>query len=326
MSSRLRTIAAGAATLGVVLALVPAAHGHAAPAVREAATPSVVGGLFPTEFPLPTGFLPEGIAIGVLPVAYFGSRADGDIFRVNLITGKGEVFSQGPGTPSVGMKVDLLGRLFVAGGNAGDARVVNAFTGDIIESYQFVTPPTPTFINDVIVTPRGAYFTDSMNPVLFHLPFSRFGGLPDPSQAVEIPLSGDYQHQPGFNANGISRTPDGKGLIIVQSSTGLLFRVDPTTGVTKQVDLGGETVVNGDGLLLLGRTLYVVRNQNNLVTVIRLDRTGTSGTVVKEITDSRFDVPTTVAAFGNRLYLPNARFGVPDPENATYNAVAVRRH
>lgn len=326
MSLRLRTIVAGAATLGVVLALIPPSHGHATPAIREAAAPAHVGGLFPTEFPLPTGFLPEGIAIGVLPIAYFGSRADGDIFRVNLITGKGEVFSQGPGTPSVGMKVDLLGRLFVAGGNAGDGRVVNAFTGDIIESYEFVTPPAPTFVNDVIVTPRGAYFTDSMNPVLFHLPFSRFGGLPDPSRVVEIPLSGDYQHQPGFNANGISRTPDGKGLIIVQSSTGLLFRVDPATGVTKQVDLGGETVVNGDGLLLLGRTLYVVRNQNNLVTMIRLNRTGTSGTVVNEITDPRFDVPTTVAAFGNRLYLPNARFGVPDPENATYNAVAVRRH
>src|SRR5262245_20881573 len=67
--------------------------------------------LFPTEIALPTGFLPEGIAIGSLPFAYFGSRADGDIFRVNLVTGAGRVISQGPGTPSVGMKLDQRGRL-----------------------------------------------------------------------------------------------------------------------------------------------------------------------------------------------------------------------
>lgn len=322
MFQRLRTLVACAAALGVVLALVPVSSAAASPA---AASLSAGRDLFPTEFDLPTGFLPEGIAIGALPIAYFGSRADGDIFRVNLVTGEGRVFSQGPGTPSVGMKVDLRGRLFVSGGNAGDARVVNAITGGIIATYSFVTPPAPTFINDVIVTPSGAYFTDSFNPFLYHLPFGRLGKLPDQSAVVQIPLSGDYQHLPGFNANGIARTPDGEGLIIVQSSTGLLFRVDPTTGVTEQVDLGGATVVNGDGLLLSGRTLFVVRNQNNLVAVVRLNHAGTSGTVVDEIDDSRFDVPTTVAAFGNRLYLPNARFGVADPLNATYNAVAVPR-
>ena len=59
--------------------------------------------------------------------------------------------------------------------------------------------------------------------------------------------------------------------------------------------------------------------------VIRLDRRGTSGTVRERVTDPRFDVPTTVARFGNRLYLPNARFGIPSPETATYNAVAIPR-
>ena len=42
--------------------------------------------------------------------------------------------------------------------------------------------------------------------------------------------------------------------------------------------------------------------------VVRLDRRGTRGQVVDRLTDPGFDTPTTVAAFGSRLYLPNARF------------------
>ena len=315
MIHRRRHLVAAVAAVAVL-----ASTAAATPAVADPRSPA-----FPTTISLPTGFQPEGIAIGSAPIAYFGSLADGDLYRVNLITGRGEVFSQGPGTPSVGLKIDKRNRLFVAGGSAGDARIVHARTGRIIRTYSFVAPPTATFINDVTLTRSGAYFTDSFNPVLYHLPIDRSGRLPEPADVRPIPLSGDYQHQPGFNANGIAPTPDGRGLIIVQSGTGLLFRVDPVTGVARQIDLGGATVTAGDGLLLAGRTLYVVRNQLNLVAVIRLNHAGTSGTIVDEITDPRFDVPTTVAAFGNRLYLPNARFGVADPATASFTAVAVRR-
>jgi len=320
MIQRLRISVASVAALALLLAIGPASP-------AGATSPAAKAGFdfFPTQFPLPTGFLPEGVAIGVLPFAFFGSRADGDIYRVNLVTGKGTVFSQGPGAgkPSVGMKLDGRGRLFVAGGNGGDARVVNAVTGQILATFSFVTPPAATFVNDVVLTPNAAWFTDSLNPFLYKVPLGTFGALPDPSAVVKVPLSGAYQHQPGFNANGIARTPDGTALIIVHSPLGLLFRVDAATGVTTQVDLGGATVVSGDGLLLSGRTLFVVRNAANKVVVIRLNLAGTAGEVVDELTDPRFDVPTTVAAFGNRLYLPNARFGVPDPGNATYDAVAI---
>jgi hypothetical protein len=37
---------------------------------------------------------------------------------------------------------------------------------------------------------------------------------------------------------------------------------------------GGETVPNGDGLLLLGRTLYVVQNRLNQVAEFAVDRGG----------------------------------------------------
>src|SRR5688572_401272 len=115
---------------------------------------------FPTLIPLPDNWLPEGIAIGDRPFAYFGSRADGSIYRANLVTGEGAPLpTPGPGTPSVGLKIDDRGRLFVAGGNAGNGRVVSATTGEILFSYQFTT--TTSFVNDVVLTPSAAYFTDS---------------------------------------------------------------------------------------------------------------------------------------------------------------------
>jgi len=312
MNGCLRVLAAAALAAGLVA--TPAAPAAAGNATHR----------FPTTIPLPDGFQPEGIATGPGPVAYFGSRANGSIYQADLATGTGRIISPATGTPSLGLKTDRRGRLFVAGGRAGDARVINARTGAVLARYQFATPPG-TFVNDVVLTPGAAYFTDSNRAALYRLPLGRHGELPPADGFQVIPLSGAIVVDPAAtNANGIVRTPDGRGLLIIQSNTGLLFRVDPRTGVTTAVGVGAS-LVNGDGLLLRGRTLYVVQNRLNVITVIRLDRRGTSGTVVRQITDPRFDIPTTVAAFGRRLYLPNARFGVPAPETATYTAVAVPR-
>jgi len=277
---------------------------------------------FPTTINLPDGFQPEGIAIGPGPFAYFGSRATGQIYRANLVTGAGGIVSPATGTGSLGMKTDARGRLFVAGGGAGNGRVIDTRTGAVLASYQFTT--ATSFVNDVVLTKRAAYFTDSRQPVLYRVAIGR-NGAPS-SGFTTIPLSGDFVFDPaGLNANGISETPDGKALIIVQTSTGTLFRVDPATGVTTKVDAGAESFANGDGLLLLGRTLFVVQNRLNTVAVVKLDRRGTAGTVTARLTDPRLDVPTTVAAFGNRLYLPNARFTTPPTDTTPYTAVAIRQ-
>ncbi|MFI2279704.1 SMP-30/gluconolactonase/LRE family protein [Nocardia beijingensis] len=277
------------------------------------------------EFDLPAGFQPEGIAIGSRPVAYFGSRADGSIYRADLVTGRGDMLSPGPGTPALGLGLDHRGRLFVAGGTGGDARVVDTGTGAVLASYPLGTRPD-TFVNDVVLTPTGAWFTDSRAPVLYHLPMSEDGALPPPSAVVRRPLTGDIHYVPGaINANGIVRTPDGTGLIIMQSATGTLFRVDPATGMTRRIDLGAETLPNGDGLLLRGNTLLVVQNRSNAIAVVTLDNAGTTGSVIRRVTDPRFDVPTTVAAYGDRLYLPNARYTTSPTPATPYRAVAVDR-
>src|SRR2546423_4919406 len=288
-----------ALTVGALLAVAPAGTALAG------GVPAPPAARFPTTIALPVGAPPEGIAIDGHFV-YVSNRVTGAIFRADLRTGQGAVINPGPGTPSLGLKVDRRGRLFVAGGTGGNARVLDARTGALLASYTFATGPS--FVNDEVVTDNAVWFTDSTNPVLYKLPLGRHGALPPPSGVVRVPLTGDLVFTTGTNANGIVTTPDGRGLIVVQSNTGKLFRVDPRTGVTRVVDLGTESVPNGDGLLRVGRTLYVVQNRLNAVAVLRLNRAGTAATVRTRLTDPRFDVPSTVARFDGRLYLPNARF------------------
>jgi sugar lactone lactonase YvrE len=315
---RHRAVVALAATIGTTAALL----GPVAPA---SAGPTSAHQLFPTVISLPDGFQPEGIAIGVLPFAFFGSRAGGSIYRVNLITGTGSTINPGfgEGTASLGMKVDSRARLFVAGAGSGDGRVVDAITGDTITTYDF-TASADTFVNDVVLTPTAAWFTDSRQKVLYGLPLGRKGRLP--SDFVTLPMTGDIDATwvaGAINANGISRTPDGRALLIVQSNTGLLFRVDPRTGHTTRVDLGGATLANGDGLLLAGRVLFVVQNRLNQIAVVLLSRSLDQGRVVAELTDPDFDVPTTIAFQAGHLYAVNARFGTTDPQPARYDIVRV---
>jgi sugar lactone lactonase YvrE len=280
----------------------------------------------PTPFPeviqLPVGFQPEGIEIGRGKTFYVGSVASGAIFRGDLRTGSGAVFIPGAaGKAATGIELDRHKRLFVAGAATGNAYVYDARTGALIRTYSLAA--APTFINDVVVTHNAAYFTDSQKAVLYRVPIGPGGAL---GNAQTIPLSGDYVHVSGaFNLNGIDATRSGKALVAVQSVNGRLYRIDPGAGFARLISLGGESVPNGDGILLAGRTLFVVQNQLNLVAVIKLTPGLASGSVLTRLSDPDFSVPTTIDDFGKRLYVVNARFGVPNPDAATYQVVQLTK-
>ncbi|MBZ9643565.1 SMP-30/gluconolactonase/LRE family protein [Streptomyces sp. PSKA30] len=274
---------------------------------------------WPTEFPLPDGWLPEGITIGSEPYAYMGSRANGAVYRTDLRTGEGRVLYPGAtGTASIGLKLDRDGLLYMAGGGGGTARIVDSRTGELLRTHQLTTS-TPTFINDVILQGDRAWFTDSRNPILYGVRRGHSGEI------RVLPLTGDWVQMPDVNnANGIVGTPDGRGLIVVKSAPGTLYHVSLKTGEAKQITLSGaDSVVNGDGLVRIGHTLYVVQNRLNLISVWDLDRTLRTATLRRTITDPRFDVPSTAARYGNRLYLVNARFTSPQTPETTFNGVAV---
>ena len=105
-------------------------------------------------------------------------------------------------------------------------------------------------------------------------------------------------------------------LLVAQSSTGKLFRVDPATGVADELDLGGVNLGYPDGLELLGHTLYVVRPFQNRVTVVSLGARLTGGVVLGDLTDPSFDEPSTATVAAGRLWAVNLRFTTP-PEPTT---------
>jgi sugar lactone lactonase YvrE len=289
-------------------------------ALAAAATfvvPSAARNAFPTQIDLPDGFAPEGIAIGRGTTFYVGSIPTGAVYRGDLRTGSGAVLVPAhEGRAAIGVAFDERGRLFVAGGGTGRAFVYDAGTGGDLAEYELAETPPDTFVNDVALARGGAYFTDSNRQVLYRVPIAANGRLGESAQT--IPITGDLVYEPGFNANGIDATPDGKTLVIVQSNTGELFTADPATGATREIDLGGATVTMGDGILLDGRTLYVVRNRLNLIAVVRLASDLRSGRVVDEFTNPDFRVPTTIDDFGRRLYAVNARFGTPVTPETKY--------
>lgn len=280
---------------------------------------------FPNVIPLPNGFAPEGIASGEGTTFYVGSIPTGAVYRGDLATGTGEILvPPQEGRSSIGMKYDPRSDLlFVAGGATGSAFIYNGTSGANVADVPFTTDPS--FINDVVITQTGVYFTNSFAPVLYKIPLDpETGALPDPLTFEAIPLSGDYQSVAGgFNANGIDTTPNGKTLIIVNSTTGLLYTVDPSTGVATQIALGAGSVPNGDGILLQGKTLYVVQNSLNQIAVVQLSPDYSSGEITDLITSPSFRVPTTIARFGNALYAVNARFGTPVTPDTEYEVVRV---
>ena len=289
------------------------------PATAGAAT-------FPDTIRLPDGWQPEGIAAGRGTSLYVGSIPTGAVWKGDARTGQGDVLVGGqPGVRSaIGIKVDRRNRLFVAGGATGKAFVYDAGTGADLASYQLAAPGAATFVNDVAVTSRTAWFTDSSAPQLYALPLGRHGRLPGQDKVRTLPLTGDFQFVTGaINLNGIVAARGGRTLLSVQTSTGKLFRINPRTGVTREVDLGGATLENGDGMLLAGRVLFVVQNRDNQIAVVVLSRSLDRGRVVSTITDDDFDVPTTIAFQAGHLYAVNARFGTTDPQPARYDIVRV---
>jgi len=267
---------------------------------------------------LPDGFRPEGIHVSAGGTFYAGSLVDGTIVVGDVMTGSSRVLVTPPaGRISVGMEA-YGGLLYVAGGPTG-VFVYDATTGATVRAFGV---GAGAFVNDVVVTKAAAWFTNSFASILYRLPLS--GGVPG-TDLETVPLSGDLTLEAGFNLNGIETTPGGHRLIAVQSNTGDLFRIDPATGETARIDLEGDSLVAGDGLLRAGARLYVGRN-TNVVDVVRLGARSRSGRVTEEITSPDFDVPTTVGRHGTRLYVIQARFDVvPTPDTPYWIAVVPAR-
>lgn len=281
---------------------------------------------------LPDGWQPEGVTTDGKKL-YVGSLADGAIWKASPKTGRGHVLARGKqGRVAVGVDYDRRRDvLWVAGGPTAEVRVHDADTGKVLARYDF--SGKDRFLNDVTVTRRAALVTDSMNQELAVIPFGKHVhkqrhhhlSLPAAKHARLLPLTGDLVYTEGFNLNGIVKVKH--AIVAVQSNTGLLFRINPRSGATRQVDLGATLLTNGDGLEAHGRNLFVVRNQDNVIAWLKMGHQARSGRQVAELTNDTLDVPATVALVRSSLWAANARFTTePTPETPYWiSRVSLRR-
>ena len=285
--------------------------------VVEAPGADAGGKPFPDAIELPDGFVPEGIAMdGSSTNGYVGSLAGGAIQKIDVRTGESTPFAPalGAGVLAVGMATDDHGRLWVAAGGPAlfpttvpGFRIYDTDTGDLLVDQQLAAG----FVNDVWVTSDAAWFTDSFSPNLIRVPIAADGAI---GVAEFVTMTGEWVQPAGFGANGIIATANQKNLIVAQATgpepgTSALYVLaldnDATSIEATRIALD-EQLLSGDGLVLNGRTLYVVGGPG--VTKIKLGHGLSAGTVVDVLAVPDALTPTTAAAFGSRLYVVDAKF------------------
>jgi len=267
---------------------------------------------------------PEGIGVNKANGDVFvGSTTDGTIYRGSLGTATNndpvtlEPFLAGGkdgGTAATGIKVDEEGRLWVAGRDTGRAFVYDATTGELIQALQ--TPAADrTLINDLTFTPDAAFFTDSFRPVIWRVERSnqQVGTEMEPwldlTETI-IPTNAET----GFGLNGISASDDGSVLLTVHFDTGRLFRIDIADRQVTEVDLGEDLLTTGDGILLDGQDLLVVREKPGGIYPVRLNADLTAGSVGEPFGEDLL-LPTTVAEYNREALVVNSQLN--DQESPT---------
>jgi len=264
----------------------------------------------------------EGIAKGNGATFYAGELFTGDIYRGNLRRGTAKKFIDAPdGRNALGMAFDRRhDLLFVAGGQTGQAYVYDTRSGKTVASYQLGSAGT-SLINDVTVTRKGAWFTNSFQSVLYFVPLNKHG-RPGTFQTLQLSgpaaaLSGD------FNLNGIRAAHHGRTLIVAHSAAGALYTVDPRSGASALLSLASVSRMWTASNCQAGSCgRYKTSNQ---ISRIRLKKDLTAGVVVKVITSDLFQTPTTAARFGEVLAVVNAKFDTGFPPTADqYEVVLVR--
>lgn len=290
------------------------------------ATGTATAQVAPTVLPLPeAAAYPEGVTVDPTSGAVYTNSANtGVVVRLDPETGatavvgdplnRAEARPDKPMSVALGLKADGEGRLWVAGARTGSMHVVDIATGRRLA--RFTTPEGPSLINDVALTSEAAYFTDTLRPVLWRV--SR-DAVTDAALEPWLSFEGTalrYGEEP--NLNGIAATADGRYLIVVQMKAGRLFRIDTRTREVAAIDTADVALDGGDGLVLDGRRLYVVRQWAGEVVALDLSPDFATATEVKRISPSELAWPATAAIRGDRLIVANSQLnrrdaGDPEP-------------
>jgi hypothetical protein len=249
---------------------------------------------------------PEGVAAGSGHTFFVGATGDGTIYSGTTDSTTVTEFIVGAtGKSAVGMKVSH-GLLYVAGGTTGKITVYNIRTKQQVA--QFDTG-AGGFLNDLVVTRNGDVFvTDSFRPVLWHVTSAQVqAGTGTPEQ---ISVAPEITYTTGFNLNGIVARDAGKRLIVVQTNTGKLFRIDlgATAASRRITQMDAPAVPGGDGMLIDRGRLLVVRGSPAQVSVLKLKSGASRARLDATITDPTLKGLSTIARVRKLLLVVNADF------------------
>lgn len=276
-------------------------------AVGSLALPSIAtAGQAPSKvyaLPEPTQF-PEGIGADQRTGwVYVTSQGTGAVVRVNPRNGRAEQFLA-PGTDGRvrgnGVKVDHHG-VWIAAGQGGATYLYDTKHARLIQKWAL---PATGFPNDLVVTRRGTFVTDSWDPVLWRVRL----GVRDAEPWLDLTTTPIVYTPGAVNLNGIVATPGERYLIVVHSPQGTLWRIDTWTKKVVQVDLGAETIVAADGLYLKGRTLWAAQNRFGVIAKLRFSENYTSAKVLSRTGDATFRFPTTIDVLDGRMLAVNSQF------------------
>ena len=247
---------------------------------------------------------------------YISETTGGEISRGNIRSDRAAPWVDGDGTDgrwtARGITVDRAGRVYIAGGPNGldhpgapDLWVYSR-SGTLLAALD--TGVDGAFLNDVAIGPDGAaYFTNSNAPQVFRVDRTQSGW----QVGIFIDATGTIPTQSGFNLGGIVSTPDRRALIVAQGNTGALWRVDLRSRTVTPVVVSGADLRNADGLVLRGRTLFVIRNFSRALTTVTLSDNWTQASLDGEVATDPNRVLTTGKLAGNRLYAVDSKFDEP---------------
>lgn len=179
--------------------------------------------------------------------------------------------------PPEGSPSTARGRVYIAGGPNSVASPgapdlwVYAPDGRLLAALR--TGVANPFLNDVAIGQDGAaYVTNSNAPLVFRVTHHRGRW----AISTWSDATGVIPTQAGFNLGGIVVTQDRRALVVAQGNTGRLWRFDLRTRRATPVDTGQANLLNADGLVRRGSTLWVIRNFDRTLTMLRLSRDGTA--------------------------------------------------
>ncbi|MFD8009497.1 hypothetical protein [Streptomyces sp. NPDC058955] len=269
------------------------------------------------------GVLPEGITITPDGTMYVSSDGLGTLYRGHVGDPDLKPFparglADRPST--LGVHTDRRGRVLSVG---GATLTVHDRHGRLLATRTAQAGPLGApRLNDLTVTKDAVYVTDWANPVI-HRAELRGKTLGPLEPWLDIRAAFPQFPPQYWLLNGIVADGTGSTLLVASNGTEAVWRVSTADKDVSRLDLGDQSF-GADGMVLRDRTLYAVLNYGapHGVYIARLDEDLRTGTVTHRLTDEPFDLPTTLARHGCRLYVVDSQLDEP-PGRPPYTVTAI---